>query len=224
MKYTLLFFMLFLSSFSFAQKGTVTLEEVKDGSTITLIGKNTTDQDQEITLQITSEGLGLNKKETIEKVIPAHSNLELILMTPEAGKAWTYKTALSYKAIAEEKIETPEAVHESYKRTTQETHTKTTHIETSEANPDITQSDKIIVYTKNGCGRCSFVVKYLKENNIPYEELNITNNEKNNKQMSKDLFASGFKGGGFTTPAVVVDGEVFYNIKDLQSFVSQLKK
>ena len=42
--------------------------------------------------------------------------------------------------------------------------------------------------------------------------------------MQQKLFASGFKGGSFVTPVVMVGNEVFYNIENLQGFLEQLAK
>ncbi len=81
---------------------------------------------------------------------------------------------------------------------------------------------KLLLFGQAGCPRCSTATKYLKEHAIPFQELSITGNDKNEALMNKYLFDGGFEGGKFMMPVVVVDGETYYSIPDLSVFLEGL--
>jgi pathogenesis-related protein 1 len=82
-------------------------------------------------------------------------------------------------------------------------------------------SQKIEVYTMEGCGRCAYTIEYLNEKNIQYTEFS-TSNDENNSKMWNILYATNkYKGGSITMPVVVINGEVNYNIKDLKGFLTE---
>jgi len=80
---------------------------------------------------------------------------------------------------------------------------------------------KIIVYTKEGCGRCKYVEGYMKENKIKHKELSVANKE-NQMEMWALLKKDGLK-GSVTMPVVLIGKKLYYNMKDLKSFVAKLK-
>jgi len=81
---------------------------------------------------------------------------------------------------------------------------------------------QIKVYTMDGCGRCSWTVNYLKENKIPFTELNTTKDEKNNQEMWDLLSRNGGGGTSITMPVVDNNGKVAYSIPDLEEYVGKL--
>lgn len=80
---------------------------------------------------------------------------------------------------------------------------------------------QIKVYTMNGCGRCAHVVAYLKEKNIAFVEYNTTTSEKNNSAMWALL--DGKASGSISMPVIDNYGEVAFSIKNLDSYLSNLK-
>jgi len=80
---------------------------------------------------------------------------------------------------------------------------------------------KIIVYTKEGCGRCKYVEGYMKENKIKHKKLSVANKE-NQRAMWTLLQKDGLK-GSVTMPVVLIGKKLYYNMKDLKSFVGKLK-
>jgi len=84
-----------------------------------------------------------------------------------------------------------------------------------------TQS-RVVIFTKPGCGRCEFMISYLKDNNLDYTEYS-TSDAGNNKKMWEVVRASDqFKGGSITMPVVVFNGKTFINIKNLNEFAASL--
>ncbi|WP_430884557.1 glutaredoxin family protein [Fusibacter sp. JL216-2] len=61
-------------------------------------------------------------------------------------------------------------------------------------------SKKITVYTSNTCGYCHMAKDYFNENNIPFEEKNVSTDA----EARKELMKAGFMG----VPVIYVDDEV----------------
>jgi glutaredoxin len=81
---------------------------------------------------------------------------------------------------------------------------------------------QIKVYTMDGCGRCRWTVNYLKENNIPFTELNTTKDKKNNIEMWDLLAKNGGANGSVTMPVIDNNGVVAYSIPNLEDYVAKL--
>ena len=232
MKYIQLL-LIILPSFLFAQDNKVELLEINVDDGILLKGVNHyTDQSISFVVEISSVGFGLKKLETIAKNIPAGGEVDIITLKPTPNRECSYSAQFSYKAksVTTKTIVTKTTTKSPVDKTT-DSAAASTKVEAqaemfkSELAPASETNKKgIVVYSKAGCGRCEYLTNYLNENKIPFADLNITTDEAANKEMSTALFASGFKGGSFTTPVIVVDGEVFYNVKDLKGFTSDLAK
>ncbi len=59
----------------------------------------------------------------------------------------------------------------------------------------------LIVYTKTGCGWCAEALRFLKENNIAFEEREVLGNEAYLKELEE-------KSGQTKTPTLDLDGDV----------------
>lgn len=205
-------------------------ERTDDGITLTAIN-HLSDQAVEIVLKINSVGFGLKKEETFTEIVPADGRVLMVTLVPTPNRKCTYSANLSYttkgktatkqKTVATKSTQTKTSKEvEVDKSVRQKAVSNNTEVDKS--NP-LAGKKGIVVYSKNGCGRCDFVTKYLTENNIPFEDLNISTDKTADKQMADVLFANGFKGGSFTTPVITVDDKMYYNIKDLKSFLDELK-
>ena len=58
--------------------------------------------------------------------------------------------------------------------------------------------NKITVYTKPNCAACGMTKKFLQENNVPFESIDVTQNE----EALHDVKQAGYTG----MPVVAVDG------------------
>lgn len=58
---------------------------------------------------------------------------------------------------------------------------------------------KVEIYTSNSCGYCHMAKDYFKENNISYEEYNVSENP----QARKELMKKGY----MSVPVIVIEGE-----------------
>ncbi len=232
MKY-LLFTILLIPTLVFAQTPDVQMEEekTKTGVIIYLIN-NLEDQKVEAVLDLTSEGFGLKPKESFNVTVGPKSKEKIVELVGKSNTKYSYASSLSYKTIPLNPV-TQRSVTTRTKTTTKQEIAKSNPPQTKKAASQQTSAEKthplkgkkgIVVYSKEGCGRCHFVTDYLKKNNIPFEDLNITKDKAADRQMSTVLFASGFKGGSFTTPLITVDDQAHYNIKDLKGFLAKLNK
>lgn len=206
------------------QEQQVELVEVKVEDGIMLKGVNHI-QDQAISfvLEITSVGFGLKKLETISKVIPAGGEIDIIKLVPRPNRECSYSANFSYETKQAQNARLVE------KKKMNRAEQNAIVNENQASSPKVEQpkiaaveNDGIVVYSKNGCGRCEYVTNYLKLNEIPFTDLNITTDQRSEDLMSEVLYADGYKGGSFMTPVITVNGEVFYNIKDIKGFVKDL--
>ena len=97
-----------------------------------------------------------------------------------------------------------------------------TQPKTISASPELSDAS-VILYAKAGCGRCTFAKKQLNALGISYEEVNTQSNSPEVPNMWAQMRNQGFKGGSITMPVIRVNGKYHYDIKDLESFISNLK-
>lgn len=81
---------------------------------------------------------------------------------------------------------------------------------------------QIKVYTMDGCGRCSWTIRYLKANNIPFTEVNTSKSEKNNIEMWELLAKNNAANGSVTMPVIDNNGVVAHSIPDLDAYLAKL--
>lgn len=67
---------------------------------------------------------------------------------------------------------------------------------------------EVTIYTQDQCPPCQFVKQFFNEKEIPFTEKNIKNKQFKNELIDLD---------SFSTPTVLINGEVFYQV-DIESF------
>jgi len=83
-------------------------------------------------------------------------------------------------------------------------------------------SNKLVVYTMKGCGRCAYAVDYLKKNNIVYTEYSTSNKTYSNEMWQYVQTSGKYEGGAVTMPVIVNNGQIDFNIPDIQDFMSKI--
>lgn len=81
---------------------------------------------------------------------------------------------------------------------------------------------ELIVYTMKGCGRCSYTVNYLKTNNIKFTEYSTSDAESKTRMWGLIRSSGKYKNGSVSMPVVVLKGETFFNIPDIQGFTASI--
>ena len=180
----------------------VELEEEREVNGIKLYAKNNTADELEVLITVTYSGFTTDDKSPVSKVLNPNSKSLVFTLTAPAGVSCDYNVSVSYKK-AKKAVEKP---------TTQG---RTTSIQMNTA--------KINVFTQDGCGRCEYVVKYFKDMNIPFVELNTTIHDPNQQLMFEKLKEAGFSGNSVQMPVVWNNGKLEYNIKDLAKWVKTVK-
>jgi len=152
---------------------------------------------------------------------------EIVLLKPKPNSNYSYSYKVKYKVSQTVTLESSAPVVAEADNSPQESKEATSKsVEKKVSNKTSNNLDidnSIIVFSKSNCGRCTRTIEYLKTNNIKFTEKSITKSKKNRKELNNHLFESGFKGGSFSTPVIVVDGKVNYNIEKLDTFLSKLK-
>ena len=65
---------------------------------------------------------------------------------------------------------------------------------------------KIIIYTTPTCAPCKMTKAFLKENNVSYEEKDVTVDDKAREEMIQ-------KSGSMTVPVIDIDGQIVVGFK-----------
>lgn len=181
----------------------VELEEERAVNGIKLFAKNNTADELEVLITVTYTGFTTDDKSPVSKVLNPSSKSLVFTLTAPAGVSCDYNVSVSYKK-AKKAVEKPTT-----------TQGRTTSIQMNTA--------KINVFTQDGCGRCEYVVKYFKDMNIPFVELNTTIHDPNQELMFEKLKEAGFTGNSVQMPVVWQNGKLDYNIKDLAKWVKTVK-
>jgi len=195
---------LFASLSGMKAQNDIEVVEKKEGENVMLVAINHTDDDIDLTLNLTVKGFVLDEKSPINKQVKAKSELVLVKMTVTPGVECEYQTSISYKRV----------------RKVGDTSSKGKVNRTTGIQINTT---KINVFTQDGCARCEFLISELEKEKMVFLELNTTIAPTNQDLMFTKLQESGFKGTSVQMPVVVYNDKVHYNIKDLKSFLKELK-
>jgi glutaredoxin len=215
-----LFSLFFVLTTGFSQKKDIEVFEKKDGSKIIVVVRNTGTTDCSVTLTITSKGMEVSPSAQVESMIPAGFMKEIATLMPIPGKDWEYSYDVAFTQTREKTpVKTTETTPSTLHNST------STKQSTTQTNADLHLSTSdVILYSKPGCSRCSFVKQQLSSLNIPFEEYSTTSGSPEINNMWVQLRNSGFDGGSVTMPVVRANGKYYYNIPDLKEFVAKLKK
>jgi glutaredoxin len=155
----------------------------------------------------------------VEAIVPAGFMKEMATIIPRPAEAWSYSYNVSITQLltkAHAPTSTPAAHSSSGVNGTTSTPSSGT------GNPALSNAE-IILYAKPGCGRCSFVRKKMDALNIQYLEIDTHSDSPEVNNMWAQMRSQGFPGGTVTMPVVRVNGKFHWDIKDLESFVNNLR-
>jgi glutaredoxin len=204
----LLISFLFVITIGYSQKQKVEVLTKKNKDNYVFSAVNYSTIQQEITLTLTVENLRGYKK-PITKLIPAKSTVKLVTLTFIKGKGNKCTSKYSYKPKP-----TKEEIAFQEKRLKEKS---------QEDIGDITKG--IVVFSKDGCSRCHYTTSYLLDNNIDFKLLNTSENKDYNHLMwtliKENNPLAGIK--NVTMPVILINGKLSHSMKDLKSFVTDLK-
>ncbi len=217
---TILFTTLLFTSALCAQKSDIEIFEKKDGNKNIVIARNVGKVSYMVTLNIKAEGMIVSPGISAEGVVPPGYMKELATLEPQPGVSWSYGYDVSYIEYKGNPSSTPTSTQDS---DTGQAGSSAVEIPVPPATPELSTAP-IIVYTRQGCSRCTFVKKEMKEKKIAFEEVDVNGGSAEANNMWKLLRETGFTGTSVTMPVVKINGELHYNIKDLAGFVGGLEQ
>ncbi len=182
-----------------AQSKDVELIKTENGQEVTYAAKSLSRETLILELNITGTGITTN--------VSMPSKIELKPFEKKEAVKITLGESASYNV--------------SYKIIKTNTGAKTSMVKTEKKNrPDLEKG--IVVFSKDGCGKCTYAKNFLKEKGKPFTELNISQNEEDQNYMWQKLQDAGFSGGSVQTPVIMIDGKINYNM-DLKLFLADIK-
>ena len=206
--FTLFFTLLLFNSYSFSQKDHpfVKLEEKVTGKRVELFAVNTNDISYDIFLKVETEDFRRSSTRPILKTIPPDSKIKLITMVKLANKEGVYNTTFLIN-----EVDYLLKVNKDF---------RDLNISLDEA---INAKKKVTLYTKDDCAICPNAKIILKNNQIPYDELNIENDTLNTIKLLKDLKSEEHVENNIVVPILKIEDKVYRNIETLQDFIEALK-
>lgn len=207
MKYYFVIVIVLLWSYSSFAQQDVELMDVKQDNEVLLYAQNNRSEEVEITLHADIKGYTSSVSIPHTMKIATKTREKVLTLTPTQEIEHGYQFSVSYNLPGKYSIREITPVQ--------------THIQSQSVSTEIDPS-KIYIFSKNGCGRCALVTKYLKDKTIGYIELNTSEQQSNNRFMFDQLEKSGFKGGSVTMPVILYKNKVHYNIPDLTALLKSL--
>ncbi len=195
--------------------------EKKEGDKTLLIARNTGKADYTVKITITSEGMDVKPSSIVEATVPAGMMKEIATITPIPGQSWSYGYDVVYSQTLKKTTATPLS-NTAPSPSTPATKESQGASKTAAVDPGLSTAN-IILYSKPGCGRCSFAKKQLTDLGIAFEEVNTQSESPEVNNMWTQLRNNGFKGGSVTMPVIRANGTYHYDIKDLSELINKLK-
>ncbi len=208
MRKLILVAILFCVNLLMAQKNEVDLLKSEMGNEVTYYAKSNVREAMTVEINIEGSGFTCNVPLPAKIDLKSYEKKFLIKLTLDPSGNSSY--SVSYR---------------TYKKATPPSGPQITGTESkvSMGPQDRTELKKgIVVFSKDGCGKCQYAINYLKEKKIPYQELNISKSEADQKYMWQVLMENGFKDSSVQTPVIMVNGKAHYNM-DIKAFMAELK-
>jgi glutaredoxin len=183
-----------------AQTKDVELIKSENGNEVTFNAKSLSRDAIIVEINVTGSGFTTNVSLPTKIELKAFEKKEAVKIT--LGESASY--SISYK------------VTKSMPNTTNTTNTTAQKIERKDLEKGI------IVFSKDGCGKCTYAKNYLKDKGKTFKEVNISLSEDDQNYMWQKLQEAGFSGGSVQTPVIMIDGKMHFNM-DLKLFLADLK-
>ncbi|HET8886366.1 MAG TPA: hypothetical protein VFM70_08475 [Salinimicrobium sp.] len=178
-----------------AQTEAVNLETKEEGDHLQFWVSNTSDYPLEVELFVFNTK-NLRGKKTIKAAIPANEKRLVEDMKIKGEYHFEYDLKKTYP--------------------------KSALISNERKVGDVDLKEGIVVFYKEECPRCQFLLAYLIENHIDFQAMDLEN-RRNKKFMYKLLQNSGVYEKKVLTPIVVVDEQISFSHEDLEEFAATLK-
>lgn len=195
MRLTLLvFFITFFSILNLSAQG-LSFNERQLGTDKIIVCTNSSDKEFEVTLSYQCSGQSLSEASPIKKTITPYGEIEMVRISPIDGVSGSCSFNYTYTEIRHSRAKESPAYN----------------------------YNGITVFGKNNCHRCDYFIDKLRNKNVSFQELNIDTYQADEDLMWETLKNAGFRGNSITTPIVVANGEVYYNIPDMDALLNKLK-
>lgn len=208
MRKLLLFLAVLSSQCLFAQKNDVDLLKSEMGNEVTYYAKNNVRD--AMTVEINIEGTGFTCNVPLPAKVDLRSYEKKFLIKLTLDPSGNSNYSVSYKTYKKAAAPAGPVITGTGSKVTMG----------PQDRPELKKG--IVVFSKDGCGKCQYAINYLNEKKIPYKELNISKDEADQKYMWQVLMESGFNATSVQTPVIMVNGKAHYNM-DIKAFLAELK-
>jgi len=195
MRYPILTFLSCIFILSNINAQGLSFSERQVGDAKIIVCKNNSNKDFEVSLTYSCTGHTANYASPVKQTITAYSEIEVLILTPIKGVSGSCQMNYTYTEIRKSRAKESPAYN----------------------------YDGITVFGKNHCPRCDYFITELRNKNVVFQELNIDTYQADNDLMWDKLKEAGFSGNSITTPVVISNNKVYYNVQDLDALLGKLK-
>lgn len=198
------FLILILPTLLFGQEEhPISFFETRDGNDINLKAVNHGNVRYESTLVLEIENLS-GYEAPITKMVGVQDTVLFVTLAIPKEKKWSYASSYTYVP-------------------------KPKKFEAAEMKQALVNSidglgSGITVFTKEGCGRSAYVMNQMIVKNIPFKELETSNNDFNGRLMWSLIRIENPEVKEIRFPILLIDGQLTYKIDDLKAYTKALVK
>ena len=222
-----------------AQNKVLDISEKVESNNIFIYAKNNGPDVLEVQYDIEQNGLTFEKETPFSFQLKPNEEKLILEMKSNPSLAWSYKHRIGYRPLKKEIVVAKVAPVDPVIAKIETTNNRDKEIAALKKTPTFEEQEKItgspglinsvkvteiIVYSKETCGRCQYLTKSLRNKQIQYKEWDIEKDVETSQEMWHLLKESGFEGESITTPVIILNGQLYYNIDDLVDFTEKLKK
>lgn len=179
---------------STSQHAGLSFYEKRSGNDKIIVCNNNSDKKFEVTLNFSCTGHSTSRTSPLKQIIEPYNEQELVTLTPIEGVSGSCQMGYTYTEIRSSRAK--ESMGYGY--------------------------NGIVVYGKNNCPRCDYFIDALYKKGTTFRELNIDLFEADNDLMWEQLEKHGYYSQRITTPVVSANGQLYYNIDDLDAVLGAL--
>lgn len=89
------------------------------------------------------------------------------------------------------------------------------------SNPDSLQKKELLVFSNDGCGKCSFTEKFLESKHMPFTKYAV----RENRPLMYEYIhkKTGPKSAGVGYPVLVYGDSIYFSVKNLTAVLEEIK-
>ena len=190
-------------TYGYAQKNPVELLTEEKGQVTRYFAKSFSKVPMYVQLTLEGTGFTCEKGTTIVEMVKPLAKQEIAVIQKDPTQAFSIRVSFACAS-------SPLAFE-----------SKTSEVQKEQESPMPMLEKGLVLFTKNGCGRCTSLVSALQKDEILFQEINLSTDKDMSPLMWKKLEEAGYTAKTVTTPVVLIEGkaQLEKDLKVLQQLI-----